>query len=495
LQNQYLNANSLSSGAAAKTGYLQQINSVLGTTQSTPYLQQSMDDFTSSWQAFETDTSDTTAESQVVATGQSLAQNISQTSQSLIQMGIDTSNSVTSMVTNLNTNLSQLDAINKELNANPLAATTQPDLLDTRDSLVSSISSLVGVNVITHSDGSVALYTQNGTALVDKTAAQFSWNNPTGGTQAWLSLSPPAPSGTSAPGMNNAFVGGTLGAALDFLNPSVSSTDPNVGTLAKAQAQLNIVASQLADNVSGTFGGAYYNSTPTQTTDLQGGTAAGPTPAGTAMSSFFTIDNGNPATQSPAASIQINPALANGTATVMGQAATAVVAALTSTNRSLTINQTGTTTNGSASITGLSQNSGLMPGMTVSGTGIPAGTTILSVSAANGTTITLSNAATAGAATALTFGLKDPNITNVSYSGLTAAIATYQTTSQADAATSQTEMTTTTQTLQTRLTGEVGVNMDSELAQLTVLQNAYSANAKVISTVQSMFDTLMGIGT
>jgi len=37
--------------------------------------------------------------------------------------------------------------------------------------------------------------------------------------------------------------------------------------------------------------------------------------------------------------------------------------------------------------------------------------------------------------------------------------------------------------------------MDSELAQLTVLQNAYSANAKVISTVQSMFDTLMGIGT
>jgi flagellar hook-associated protein 1 FlgK len=495
LQNQYLSANSQSSAATAQTNYLTQINNVLGTTQSTPYLQQSLDNFTSSWQAFETDTSDTTSESQVVSTGQTLAQTISQNSQSLIQLGVETNNSVGSMVTNLNTDLSQLDTINKELDGNPLAATDQPDLLDNRDSLINSISSVVGVNVITHSNGSVALYTQNGTALVDKTAAQFTWNNPTGGTQGWLSLAPPAPSGNSAPGMNGAFTGGTLGAALNFLNPDVSSTDPNVGALAKAQAQLNIVASQLADNVAGTFGGAYYSATPTQTTDLQGGTAAGPTPAGNQMSSFFTIDNGSPASQSPASSIQINPGLANGTNTVMAQSATAVVAALTATNRSLTTSQTGTTTNGSATITGLSQNSGLMAGMTVTGTGIPAGTTILSVSTANGTTITLSNAATAGAATALTFGLKTPTANNVSYSGLAAAISTYQSTSEADASTNQTQLTTTTQNLQTRLTGELGVNMDTELAQLTVLQNAYSANAKVISTVQSMFDTLMGIST
>ncbi len=500
LQNQYLNANSLSTAAGAQTSYLTQINNVLGTTQSTPYLQQSMDSFTSSWQAFETDTSDTTAESQVVANGQTLAQTISQTAQSLTAMGIEASDSVGSMVNNLNTSLTQLDAINKDLNGNPTAATSQPDLLDSRDTLVNSISSIVGVNVIVHSDGSVALYTQNGTALIDKTPAQFSWNNPTGGSQAWLSLAPPAPSGNAAPGMNGAFQGGTLGAALNFLNPNVSSTDPNVGALAKAQAQINIVASQLADNTQGTFGGAYYSATPTQTTDLQGGTGApgtayGPTAAGTAMSSFFTIDNGNPATQSPAASIQINPALANGTATVMGQAATAVVAALTATNRTLTLSQTGTTSAGSASITGLSQNSGLMAGMTVSGAGIPAGTTILSVSAGNGTSITLSNKATAGAASALTFGLKSPTASNTTYSGLTAAITNYQTTSQANTATNQTQLTTTTQTLQTRLTGETGVNMDSELAQLTVLQNAYGANAKVITTVQSMFDTLMGIGT
>ena len=33
------------------------------------------------------------------------------------------------------------------------------------------------------------------------------------------------------------------------------------------------------------------------------------------------------------------------------------------------------------------------------------------------------------------------------------------------------------------------------MAQMTVLQNAYAANAKVITTVQAMFDVLMNIGS
>jgi flagellar hook-associated protein 1 FlgK len=37
----------------------------------------------------------------------------------------------------------------------------------------------------------------------------------------------------------------------------------------------------------------------------------------------------------------------------------------------------------------------------------------------------------------------------------------------------------------------VGVNLDTELSQLVVYQNAYSASARVIATIQTMFDTLM----
>ncbi len=47
--------------------------------------------------------------------------------------------------------------------------------------------------------------------------------------------------------------------------------------------------------------------------------------------------------------------------------------------------------------------------------------------------------------------------------------------------------------LQSRLSSETGVNMDTEMTNLIALQNAYSANAKVVGAVQSMFAALLGM--
>uniref|UniRef100_Q07RI0 Flagellar hook-associated protein 1 n=1 Tax=Rhodopseudomonas palustris (strain BisA53) TaxID=316055 RepID=Q07RI0_RHOP5 len=46
-------------------------------------------------------------------------------------------------------------------------------------------------------------------------------------------------------------------------------------------------------------------------------------------------------------------------------------------------------------------------------------------------------------------------------------------------------------TLQKKLSTQSGVNMDEEMAHLLALQNAYSANARVMSTVNDMYKTLM----
>ncbi len=48
--------------------------------------------------------------------------------------------------------------------------------------------------------------------------------------------------------------------------------------------------------------------------------------------------------------------------------------------------------------------------------------------------------------------------------------------------------------LQQRFNSDSGVNIDTELSNLITLQHAYAANARVMSTVQSMFTTLMQIG-
>ena len=50
-------------------------------------------------------------------------------------------------------------------------------------------------------------------------------------------------------------------------------------------------------------------------------------------------------------------------------------------------------------------------------------------------------------------------------------------------------------TLQTKLQSETGVSIDTELSNMVVLQNAYGANAKIITAAQSMWTTLLSAVT
>jgi flagellar hook-associated protein 1 FlgK len=50
---------------------------------------------------------------------------------------------------------------------------------------------------------------------------------------------------------------------------------------------------------------------------------------------------------------------------------------------------------------------------------------------------------------------------------------------------------TTLQSLVSSFSGQSGVNIDQEEATLVDLQNAYASSAKIISTVQAMFQSLL----
>jgi flagellar hook-associated protein 1 FlgK len=54
-----------------------------------------------------------------------------------------------------------------------------------------------------------------------------------------------------------------------------------------------------------------------------------------------------------------------------------------------------------------------------------------------------------------------------------------------------TSKTTTLSALQTTFSSESGVNIDQQTAQLSTLQNLYAASARVITTVNSMFTSLI----
>ncbi len=48
--------------------------------------------------------------------------------------------------------------------------------------------------------------------------------------------------------------------------------------------------------------------------------------------------------------------------------------------------------------------------------------------------------------------------------------------------------------LQQRFNAQSGVNIDTEMSNLIALQNAYGANARVMTTIQQMMATLMQVG-
>jgi flagellar hook-associated protein 1 FlgK len=65
-----------------------------------------------------------------------------------------------------------------------------------------------------------------------------------------------------------------------------------------------------------------------------------------------------------------------------------------------------------------------------------------------------------------------------------------QSTARANAQTALSSTQSLQQSLQNQVSAQSGVNVDQEVAQLAVLQNTYSANARVLTTTQNIYSTL-----
>ena len=351
---------------------------------------------------------------------------------------------------------------------------------------------MVGVVRITHSDNSVALYTNGGVALIDHGANQFQWNSPAG-SQPWISLVNTTGAVAPSPSLNTEFTGGKLGAGLSVLDSSsaaLASSDPKVGVIAKTRAQINNLAVQLAGQEPGSFGGAYYNATPDRTTDLMGGIANNSV---VTASNVAPLQSGNPLYWGGDYTTNAADAAAPGYNPIVTpiESQSGAVAAVGTWQPSA--NWDGTPLSSFFTI-----DNGTAGPPATAPTLSPAGSFAINASLVNGTATVKRQSATpviaalTDASRAMSAG--GINATSQTYSGLASTIANYQSAGQAAVSDDNARFTVTTQTFDTRLNSIVGVNMDTEMAQLTVLQNAYAANARVISAVQSMFDTLLQIG-
>ena len=404
-------ATSSASYSSTQNTYMQQVQTILNSTSSNPTLSVDVANFASAWNQYAAQPESSIQSENVLSSAQTLVNDIHVTATQIGTLKSTVQGNITDSLTTLNSYIQQIADVNKSIQIASTSGQPVGDFQDQLDTLVNQVSTIVHVTTQQRQNSQIAVYTPDGQLLVDGQSAQI------------FSYSGGHITDTNGANVTTSMSGGSLQAALDFVDTSTSaaaSATPGVGTIAKLQAQL----SKLVDAFTNSSGGTPSPFATAFTAAVTASTAVGASQAGaTVASAFFTVTNGGNGQPDPST--------------------LAVTASLIA-------------------------NSSRLPQTSAQGIADSFN------SVANYTSSGLS-------------------AQSVTYTGLTTAILS---TFQQTANTIQAQSTTATsqQTYyKTTLNNSVGVNIDSELASLVQFQNSYAASAHIISTINQMLSTLMGM--
>ncbi len=440
LQGEVISQTSNSAGLQVTQKALQAIDGVLGTPGQGNDLNSVLGNLRDSFSTLLSDPSNQAQQSAVVGAATSLTQNINTISQTIATQRQAAEDDLGTSVGTLNTTLSQIGQLNSEIVSGKQAGISTADLENQRDAAIQTLSGLITVKSVPLSNGSVQLIAGGGTLLpTDANATPFAFQ-----------------SGLAVP---SAFYpnGGLSGISLNGIDVTSTLTGGRIGadialrdtTLPTAQAQLDEFSFSLANR--------FAAQGLTLFSDGQGNVPAATGAGGTQIG--YVGFSGN---------IQVNPEVAADPSLVRD--GTTAIADSSTGASAFTPNPSG----GPAGFTGLISRvlnftftdqaqvgvSQPSPGTTDLG---PSGT--LSAPLRGVTTLS-------GFASTLVSGLAEQSATVTS--NLTASNSLQA-------------------TLSAQLNSETGVNLDTELSKLLTLQNAYSANARVVNAVQTLFNDILQV--
>lgn len=552
LQGQLWTETSGGSYADTASQLYQQLQQIYGTPGSSSSFDAIYNNFTSALQSLSTSPSSYSSQSGVISAAQALTQNLNTMTTNIQQLRTQAEAGISSDVQTVNTALAQLAQINQQLEgAAPDAATAT--LEDQQDQDVTQITQMMNVRVVQGANNQISLFTSTGQQLVSGAqASQLDFNNvgTLSATALWNANPSQDGAGTItlvAPGgsqtdliASNAIQSGQIGAYLQMRDT----------ILPQAQAQLDEMANQMSQALS--------NQT-TAGTAVTAGSQAGYSvdtaalSAGNAMQLTYT-DSSNaqhtitivalgPGGSLPLQTSPSNPNnqvigvdFSGGMSSVIAQLNAAFGSNLQFSNPSGTLLQAvnaSSTTNvvnalsATSTVTSLTSGSAQLP-LFLDGSTPITGALTAGGSQTTGLagTITVNPAIVANPASLVAYSATtaagDPTRPNYILSQLTTASLTYSPTTgigsaqqpysgtlenymsavvtqQSQAANAATNLQqgqdTVVSALQQSFNQQSGVNIDTEMSNLIALQNAYGANARVMTTIQEMMSTLLQVGT
>lgn len=437
LDGEVLLQNAAVAGLQTRQSALSGIDAILGQPGGGSDLGSLLGNLQNAFSSLENDPSNQTQQGQVVSAAQSLAQGINNLAGSYANARQAAQDSPVSEVASLNAGLQTIGNLTDQITRLSAQGQSTADLENQRAAAMQSVSQLVGIRFLPQPGGGLLAVAGNGVSVpLGATSGPFSIADATLGPQAGYPGTAPALL------MNGADVTGQIDDGQIGANLTLRDK-----TLPTDQAELD----EFAQNLSSRF-------------DAQGlrlfSDSSGAVPAG----------DGNPPVQGNyvgfANSIQVNPAVL-ATPSLVRDGTQAVIGGPTGAS-SFTPNPPG----GPAGFTGLITRVLSYTFGTEAQPGVPQPASHTTGLGPGGT-------------------LTAPYAPAATLAGEAASLVGAQ---AADSALAATQL-STEQAVQTSLQGKAsslsGVSVDSEMATMVQLQNAYSANARVIATAQAMWQDLM----
>ncbi|WP_213770170.1 flagellar hook-associated protein FlgK [Bradyrhizobium sp. dw_78] len=528
---------------------LGQLQSVYGTPGGAGTLENALSSFTSALQAISTGSGSASSQSVALTAAQNLAQSLNSTTQSIQALRSNVNQDLGNCVSQANAAMTAIANINTQLQGlsptDPAAATLE----DQRDSAINTLSSLMDTRTVTSSSGEVSVFTNAGVQLVSGgLASTMSFSSPGTLTANSLYNTNPAQSGVGSLTIQLPNGASTDMVATNAVSSGQIAADLTLRdqTLVQAQTQVDQLAATLSSSLSDTTtAGTAVAGPPAGFSVDTSGMVAGNTvnltytPAGTSTQQQISIVNVADSSVLPLPNApNANPKVigvnfSNGMSSVVSQLnaalggtgiqfsnpsgntlsvagyASATVSALSATTTASSL-QDGSAalplfTDGGTSYTGAitaggSQMTGYAGRITVNPALLnnPSALSVYSTSPPTAAGDTTRSDYLFSQLTNATFNYSTQTGLGSTAAPFNGTITDYLQqfiSQQGNAATQATQLQqgqdVVVSTLQEKFNSTSGVNIDTEMSNLIQLQNAYAANAHVMSVIQSMMNSLL----
>ena len=180
-----LQSTSASSGQSALLTAMTTLSSTVGDVQNDGSVAWSIDQFQQKLQAAAADPGNSTLATQAISAAKTLASTLNNASDVTQGVRTDADAGIAKSVANVNDLLAQFQKLDNAIAGNSLDPDSKAAAQDSRDGILKQISSEIGIQTVTRPDNSIAIYTDGGVTLYDKSPRTLTFsasNSMTAGT-------------------------------------------------------------------------------------------------------------------------------------------------------------------------------------------------------------------------------------------------------------------------------------------------------------------------